>query len=1238
MAAEFQQGRSPRPEGWLRCARVGFLEIAAAGLILGFTLLNACGSAESGGRTPGGTATHLHGDLMLPLLLSAAFVVGMALAAWWVSRRAASRQTKSMGKLAEATRRMALGEAVGDVPVEGNDALGRLTASFNRMRACIAEAESGLRQRDAESRLIIESSPSGMIVTNREGIIVMLNQRAAQLFAYRKEELLGQRIEILVPEVLRESHLALREDYQKNPSARMMGEGRRLSGQRKDGTLVPLEIGLHPVPSEKGFRILVGIIDLTERARVENLLERQATEASLLHRSLALASDSTGFEDALQRCVDEVCQHLGWPVGHVYLPTEDARSLESTPIWHFGQEGDYEEFRRVTEETAFLPGMGLCGRIFASSEPHWIEDVLRDRNFQRATLCSKMPFKTAFGFPIQIRNKTVAVLEFFSEEKRERDEKLLILAGHVGNQVGRVLERQLAEQELRRAKEVAEEASEGLGPFFRVSLDMLCIAGMDGFFKKINPAFGETLGYSEEELLGKPFLDFVHEEDRAKTIGAVEQLGSGKMLANFENRYRHRDGHYLWIEWNSAPDPDSGRLFAAARDITHRKNSEEALRVAKRAAEAASKAKSEFLANMSHEIRTPMNGIIGMTELLLGTSLKKEQREYLQLVSQSADSLLTVINDILDFSKIEAGKLALEEHDFELRDAIGDTLQSLGIRAAEKELELAYRVGANVPDSLIGDVGRLRQVLVNLVGNAFKFTPRGEVVVEVRLESRNASEALLHFLVTDTGIGIREEKQQAIFESFTQAESSTTRTYGGTGLGLAISRQLVGLMRGRIWLESEVGKGSTFHFTARFGLGSECPETLGLAPEALEGIPVLVVDDNDTNRRILKEMLAHWEMDPHLAPDGEQALRMLREASKSARPFPLILLDVMMPEMDGMEVARCLQEEYGKRSPKILALSSAGYSVPKKKLALLGIDRMLTKPVKQSDLFEAMTRLFGAARREEKRRPETASVSRGSMAPMKLLLAEDGRVNQMVAVRMLEDGGHSVVVANNGREALESFESESFDAILMDVQMPEMDGLHATRRIREKESGTGARVPIIAMTANAMKGDREKCLEAGMDDYVAKPVRSTQLFDTLEKYVVSSPATRVESLDTPGVAAAGLSSVSEIPIFDPVAFRRNFKDVALMRELIAIFPEEVSEWQAKAQSALEVGDKESLQHAVHSLKGLVGNYCAAPALQLATRLDAAVREGDFPESRRLLGDMTGEMLRLRKALENMALP
>jgi two-component system, sensor histidine kinase and response regulator len=821
----------------------------------------------------------------------------------------------------------------------------------------------------------------------------------------------------------------------------------------------------------------------------------------------------------------------------------------------------------------------------------------------------------------------------------------------------------------------------------------------------------ETFGWRREEAIGQSLIETVippgYRDQHRKGVEQFLRNGDGPVLnRRLELSALHRDGHEFPVELTITPVRQGDKyLFAAfVHDITEEKRAKDELQQAKEAAEAASLAKSSFLASMSHEIRTPMNAVIGMTELLLDTDLSPTQREYLTMVQESGEALLAVINDILDFSKIEAGRFDLEQAPFDLQECLGDTMKSLAVRAHRKNLELAFHLSPKVPRMIIGDRHRLRQIIVNLVGNSIKFTDEGEVVLLVHHATQKNGEVVLHFAVRDTGIGISKEKQARIFEAFQQADETMTRRFGGTGLGLAICSRLVEMMGGHIWVESEPARGSTFHFTANFQLAADHAPRIGsTSVEDLSGLRVLVVDDNETNCRILEEMLINWGMDSTCIHHAREALDRMRTEAKTGNAFDLVLVDAHMPGIDGFQLAEAIKRDRALRSSLIMMLTSSDRGDESVRRKELGVNASLTKPIKQSELFNAIATALGAPAHVAEEHQTQAAEFAARVPPLKVLLAEDSIVNQKLARALLEPHGHTVIVANNGREAVDLAASEEFDLILMDVQMPEMDGLEATRTIRKRErmqAAAGAspdgetaaaqgpaasegprHVPIIAMTAHALKGDRELCLEAGMDGYVSKPVRARQLYQAIEELLnpsLDEPSPRTPESEEPADSEAaslgapvppeGEDGVSEqeepdaarqqlasgIPPREqpqsgsnPAALSDGDDDGILdwnaaveksqlsndsFAEVAELFLSEAPKMLRQIDEAFTSDDATQLRRAAHTLKSSALLFEAHPAATAAQQLEELAHPGSLDEARPLGEQVHVEIERLTACL------
>ncbi len=754
-------------------------------------------------------------------------------------------------------------------------------------------------------------------------------------------------------------------------------------------------------------------------------------------------------------------------------------------------------------------------------------------------------------------------------------------------------------EQMQAQREFYENVTETLG-------EGLYVQDAKGICIYMNSEAEKLLGWPRQELIGLPVHDTIHTQTASgkalpshdcPILNQVTKHGEARMD---DQVFVRKDGSVFPVTLASkaiyAEDGTIYNTVVAFQDISARKAADSALLQAKEAAERASKIKGDFLANMSHEIRTPMNGIIGMTDLALDTELNDEQREYISIVKSSADALLNIINDILDFSKIESGKMDIEVIYFSLEQMLRDTMKPLAVRAHQKQLELLLHIAPDVPDRIIGDPGRLRQVILNLVGNAIKFTESGEIEVSVtKVEGALTGNAQLKFSVRDTGIGIPEEKFQTIFESFSQADTSTTRKYGGTGLGLTISTKIINLMGGKLELKSNVGEGTTFFFTIDVPVISDNAKTHYEHTGQIKGMPVLVVDDNLTNQKILKEMLQSWGMLPTIVTNGTDALQALASASTAGKPFALAILDVQMPEMNGFELAERMRQQPEIAPATVMMLTSAGQRGDATKCRALGIAGYLMKPVSQSDLFNAMMTALGEPSTDALLDSSSTLVTRHSLSEtrqnLNLLLAEDNAVNQTLAIRLLEKLGHHITVANNGIEAINHWQNGQFDAILMDIDMPVMGGFEATQLIREQEKSTGHRIPIIAMTAHAMQGAREECLNHGMDGYVSKPIDTEALWHELDGLTQKKQ-------ENTGLLPISKQDQHLIADFDKA--RQTMDDNReLFEEIVQLLLRDVPPHLESIKTATHNQDFNAMRQSAHAIKGMVGVFAAERTMQAA---------------------------------------
>jgi len=931
---------------------------------------------------------------------------------------------------------------------------------------------------------LIDSIKDGVVATDSEGKIIIWNPAAEKLFGYKQKEAIGQKIDELIGGPDKREAAKITRQVLKRRISNLVG-----TRYRKDGKPIIVSISAAPVVYKD---YLIGGV----------AIYKDITE--LIHKDQQLA-----HTNRLLRAISDINQMIIQEKNPENLLNEAARSLRINGKY------DLVQITLVDEKRKPVQFLGQGKKKLLQRLSPCIEKVLKNKrslfipDVSRSPICRECNKEENAGwavcFLLQHDREIFGVMHIGNAHHAFDQASEIKLLEEIAGDLGFALysikkdkEKREMEQTLKKLQQFQEKILSSLA-------EGVVVENAEGIFTYANPSFEKMLGYSEGELIGKHWSITIPEEE-LPTVTRKSEARKSRTLEKYETLMKTKDGKKIPVLVHARSlfeKKNFAGVVSAVTDISNLKKIQEELQASREEALAASKAKSEFLANMSHEIRTPMNGVIGMIELALQTELTEEQRQFLMSARASAESLLTVLNDILDFSKIEARMIELVPGEFNLQNSITEIVATLALTAHKKGLELLCHVPPTLPETVVGDLNRLRQIIINLVSNAIKFTEKGEVAVDVFEESKADKEITLHFTVRDTGIGIPSDKLHSIFQPFVQADASLNRKYGGTGLGLAITSQLVELMGGRIWVESEVGRGSIFHFTVKLGLlekhGKKIPS---VALSALHGLRVLIVDDNPTNRIILREMLQSWKMQPDEASSGMEALNKIQSVDCRQNPYQLFLVDLTMPEMDGFTLLVKIKQIDICQEAQIVILTSADRVGDFQKARELGASAYLVKPVRPSDLLDTIMSIKGASFLEKKP-PEPAyepSVSESAMS-YNILLAEDNPINQKVAVHLLQKKGHQVTVVENGQQVLEKLAREKFDLILMDVQMPLMNGFETTQKIRETEKETGHHLPIVAMTAHAMKGDREKCLEAGMDDYVSKPLYPEELYKTVERAV-----------------------------------------------------------------------------------------------------------------------------------------
>ena len=1076
-------------------------------------------------------------------------------------------------------------------------------------------------------RTLIESAPDAMVITDVSGTIALVNRRTEQMFGYSRDEITGQPFDKLMPLRFREQSLEHLQSLFNNPSAHSMSSGVELSGYTKTGKEFPVEISLSTIRTKDGALLVSSLRDITRHTKAEAALkalnvriERQRQTEIALNELSELLRGQQEMGSLANVIVHQLAKHLELPFVALFV-LRNGDTFVREAAYGYPKRGGIDKFES---------GDSVLGQVVVDAAPLIVDKL--PGHVQLALNLGTVPLSSLLIHPLIHHETVVAVLELGGLRPLDEDQQAWLEKASEGLAVTirLVLDLEQHQREAKAKEEAQAEMESSMERFqalFERSSDAHLIFTDDGIID-CNDAAVRLLRYdNKQELLSRhPAVfspefqpDGLRSEDKAREMVAIARRESHH---RFEWLHRKKDGETFPVEVSLNPVQLEGEtvLLCSWHDLTEIRRAEVEVRAAKEQAEAANQAKSGFLANMSHEIRTPMNAIIGLSHLALGTKLDRKQRDYLAKVHSSANNLLGIINDILDFSKIEAGRLDMEFVDFDVAEVLDNLGNVVSVKSAEKGLELIVDLDPEVPLGLKGDPLRLNQILINLANNAIKFTEAGDITISARLVERGEDRVILRFMVQDTGIGMTPEQQTRLFRAFSQADASTTRKFGGTGLGLSISKRLIERMGGEVAVESEPGKGSTFWFTARFGLGVEpkarAPRAL---PADLKDLRVLVVDDHPTARSILARHLESFGFKTGEAASGAEALDELEMADP---PYRLVLMDWHMPSMDGIEATRRIHESSRIQSrPEVIMVSAYEREEVVERAEAKGIKAFLVKPVSPSSLYDAILEAMGCG--EEQISKEVGVVrAKKQLRGARVLLVEDNEINQQVAQELLSQAGIRVTIANDGKEGVDILAArpEDFDGVLMDIQMPVLDGYAATREIRR--DGRFESLPVIAMTANAMAGDRDKALAAGMNAHVAKPIDVVELLEVLGRWLQVPKECHSSEWHITDASKATTADLPGLPVLPGVdtqsGLARVGNKVEIYRKILRQFANSEKDAPARIRSALASGDRITAEREAHSLKGAAGNIGADAVHAAANRLGEAIKQG--AETEALIGE------------------